>query len=425
METTLAQTLTTIDDRIAYAVSKGVNGSKIQSYRLELDTLRQCGILVDLDISGTSMFYRAATWLETGVVDESTQKRFSKGRKSMLNEKREKRIKSVESRLRRALDEYSYPIKGFYPFRWIPYTVWEKWLAETERLIAELNEIKKEILDNYDDDFNQAADDFRMIAHAAWRSITGQGRMDYIIATIIGKDNDGMPAKKGKRAALTQQEFVDYIVDTALSKMPTKEDIESRLFADYTTALVYGEADVAEDEYRRAKLKAQTDLEWNRVDSERRMQQEQLFHIQHMDMLEAEAKEIKIAAMRQAEIEHARKRIQEVGSPFADIVVQLRNRIADDCKEILQSLRKNGKLRGNVAERGRNLLAYYQLMAAHDDRELRGLLEALTAAIGPQGTSKENRSSEAIADMLGQIINLTHATAKEVTQISREAFLEI
>jgi hypothetical protein len=58
--------------------------SRIGSVKMEMSVLRENGILVDLTITGTSLFSRTASWFELGVMDAKTQDRFTKGRKSLI-----------------------------------------------------------------------------------------------------------------------------------------------------------------------------------------------------------------------------------------------------------------------------------------------------------------------------------------------------
>lgn len=136
--------------------------------------------------------------------------------------------------------------------------------------------------------------------------------------------------------------------------------------------------------------------------------------------MEEEEKAIQIAAMRQAEAEHARQRLQQMTSPFDEVFTTLRSRLAESAREMLESIQKNGFVRGKVAEKGRGLLELYQLMAAHDDYELRDQLVALRQAIGPVGDDRPadapERSAAEISDILQQINGLAETAAQDLME---------
>lgn len=396
----------------------GVDASRVRSYQIELNVLRENGLLVDLDIAGTSMFSRAASWSELGVMDKTTQARFTKGRKSLIEDGVEKRLKSIETRMRQILDKYSYPTKGFYPYRWIPWTAYQEWRSEMDRLIEEFNSVKAQIIDNLDTYIDQTAKDFEKVARSAWKSLMVQG--DY-----------GAVIVDGSIICNTEDEFVDLIVKNAVEKLPSRSEIKTKLTADYSIALVYGEQDIMADRLKAEELALEAYIQKEKAEAAKqeayvqaKMLEEQYQHQWHLNQIEQQQKEIALEAMRQAEIEHARKRLDEIGSPFADVFMQLRNRMAEDAENMLKSIQKNGFLKGKVAEKGRSLIEFYRLMAVHDDKDLRQLLEQLTAEIGPDGKSKE-RDSEKISKTLEQLVDLVHLSAEEMVTVSRASFVEI
>jgi hypothetical protein len=404
METTFDVTLTSLDERKAAASrATGINPDTIRGVRLEMDVLRQNGLLVDLNISGTSMLSRSASWIELGVLDATTQERFTRGRKSLFMDA-EKQIKSIEVRLRQVLEKLSYDVSGFRPYRWLAWTAYNKFREEFDRLSDEFRQIKQyEILDRYDDHVDRLVEDFTKVAHASWKAIQGQG---YDGATIDGVTYYDVDS------------FTDEIIRRALEKMPSREEIEKGLYVDYTTALVYGEQDSALDQLEAQRLRNQKDHEMTQARIER---QEAWLKVQDQE-LELDRKQRRLEAMRQAEMEHARQKLQEIGSPFVDIITQLRGRMAEDAESILESIKKNGYLRGKVAEKGRGLIEFYDIMAAHDDQELRQKLESLKTEIGHVSTE---RNVDKISDILAEISDLAHASAQDLTEVSQAAFVSI
>ena len=64
---------TMLDNRkVEVAARINVEADRIKTVQLQLNVLRNQGILVDLSVSGTGMFTRTATWAEIGIqVDEA------------------------------------------------------------------------------------------------------------------------------------------------------------------------------------------------------------------------------------------------------------------------------------------------------------------------------------------------------------------
>jgi hypothetical protein len=68
------------------------------------------------------------------------------------------------------------------------------------------------------------------------------------------------------------------------------------------------------------------------------------------------------------------------------------------------------------------LIEFFDIMAAHDDNELRRLLENLKIAIGD---TPEGRNLDNIETILDGIADLAEANAEELTEVSRAAFVSI
>lgn len=404
-----------LDERLDQAKRYGVrNAGKT---KLQLNRLRESGVLVDLFVGGTSLFSSSAIWPELGVMDERIKKFFTKGTKS-LAPKVSAKLKSNETRLRQELDKHSFDIAGFRPWRLVLWNAYESWRESHDRLVDERNTIMLDALENYDHYRDQAIVEFSEIAHASWVSIVGQ---EYTAAIIDGKAYEDEVA------------FVGAVVHAMLIKFPEQERIEKEIVAYYSTSLVYGEEDVASD--RLAAEQIRQEVETVRAEAEKvRLQIKRdekesynlALHEDSLRRLERQEKELKIEAMKQAEVEHARDYLDTFGSPYIEIIQQMREQFAKDAENILKSIKKNGYVHGKVAERGRGLLDLYGLLAAHDDNVLKEKLEALRAQIGDVGVDDTPyRNLNDIRTTLVEIKDLASASVDELTHVSREAFVEI
>lgn len=397
-----AQTAT-IEQRERAAEEMGlVDAQEIKTINLEMDVIRDQGILIDLDVSGVSMFSRAASWMELGIHDKDARRqRLSKGQKYLIPDRKIKEIRSIESRMRQLVERYSYRITGFSPYRWIPFTAYETFRKDWEVLEILFYDWKTEIetgIENYRDEL---ANDYSVMARQAWKSIQGQGYGAVIV--------DGV-------SYLTEDDFIDRIVSKALENFPTARQVKSNLQADYSTAIVY--ASFGPDQ-----------LDAERAVRANQLEQAEFSH--EMDLLEIDiqSKRDKRDSMKKAELEHARERIQNMTSPFEEVFTALRSRIAADVEKMIGSIQKNGYVRGKIAQQGVGLLELYELMAAHDDHELKDRLQHLRQSIGTVGPSRQKnapeRDTEKIVELLEEIGDLAHTAQEDLTRgPSRFSFLE-
>jgi hypothetical protein len=401
-------TFTETDDRKKTASRfTGIAENRIMGVQLQLDTLRQQGILIDLNITGTGMFTKSASFEEVGFARDSDKDAryewIKPGTKFVIPEAPIKRLKSAESRARQALEKYTRKVTGFYPFRWMPYTAYETFKTAWTSIQAEIYEIKAEIIAHRDEYVDVIAEEYTRVAHSAWASIKAQ---KYKWAIIEGKPMD-------------EDAFTDYIVAKAVALIPEVETIEEKLQADYVTALVYSQEDVAMDEARAAEIREgirlNRELSQIEVSAASERARAEAWKIQR----DQDEREIKIEAMMQAEIEHARSKLSSIASPFEEIFTTMRNEMAESAESILEHVRKNGFVRGKVAEKGRGLIDLYDLMCTHDDRELRSRLNDLKSQLGEQGTKQNDsgRDVESIKQTLAEIIELSKTATQELTSL--------
>lgn len=377
----------------------------IRTVQVQLDVLRNQGILIDLNIRGVSMFTRAATWAEIGIqadIKDPRVSRFTKGQKNLIPEEEIRALKSIVTRMRYWLDRLSFDVTGFRPYRWLPYTAYQKWQNQWCELWKEFYNIKKRIIKNYDTYADWLALGYAEVAEASWNSIIANG-YEYVII-------DGKP--------LDHDSFVDFVVASVTAKLPTPEQIETNLHADYITALVYGDQDAALDQVRAEEIRAQAAVKREQLSLKQSAKAEKERHASMMHQLAETERRAKIDTMLEAEARHAREQLRTLASPFEEVFSSLRKQISEDAAEMLTSVRKNGFVRGKVAEKGRGLIEMFNLLAVHNDHELRGRLEALKAAIGPVGdrTDAPERSTDDVKNILEQIMELEHSAAQDLLE---------
>ena len=341
--------------RLQFAVSQGIEEDKLRQVQVELAGLREDGILIDLEVHGTSIFSRTANWLELGVIDEITREKHTRGRRRLIDEKQEKRLKSIESSLRRTLKEYSYDVPGFRPYRYVPWKAYGKWREKHDALVAQFDDLKVEILSNYEAYVDQSVSDTREIAHAAWISIRGQG---FSTAEVNGEVYTSLA------------EFEQMLVDEVLGRIPSYDQISAMVYVDYIPGIATGSSELEADHLLAAQMRAQqSDLKRAAAEND----------------YQAATMGAKIDAYKQAELEHARQRLLSEGSPLVKMTQEFMAKIAEDIEKMLVSVRKNGHVRGKTAELGHSLIEFYEIMASVENGTLRSKLQELKETLGPVG----------------------------------------
>jgi hypothetical protein len=342
-----------------------------------------------------------------------------------------RQFRSLETRLRESLDKRSFILEGFRPYRWIPFTAYEVWREEWDQLQQQWDELLADLLARYDDIVAEERAVAAEIANEAWDALVARhkaknnGDADSTPVIVIGGQEfaNEVPA-----------EFVAHIQERALARIPTKAALAQGMYADYRTALVLSGADVEADALRSKRIRTEQDAERARqveVQAQVETVQKQEWAVQRqlalgieeeeqtMRMrLEAESKRLR--AMHEAELEHARRQLNQIISPFDEVFQQLRSQIHQDVSAITVSIEKNGYLRGKVADRARSLVDTFRLLNAHGDEALESALDALKGRLAQhpeaQGQKAARYDTQAVLNQIGQIKALTHQAAADVAQ---------
>lgn len=403
------------------AAVTGLAVDHIGIVKMQLDALLKEGILIDLTITGESLFIRSADWSEIGInPGDIRASRLTKGTKYLIPEQQYKRLKSVSSRMRQKLEEMSRDITGFRPYRYLNYKVYDKWVEAWGKLLADFEDVKTDILSSYDESYVQLRDDFSEIAAASWKSIKANG---YDVAIMDGVPYDNF------------EKFSDVLVTRALSKFPTRKQIEDNLKADYRVSIAYGREQIAQADANAIIIRAQAEDEANRIKAQQHAEymqdallQEQYRHEREVNALEEQERWVKINAMMHAEAEHIREQYAETVSPIEEAFAQVRQEMAQICADAADSIAKSGFVRGKTAEKLRGLVEFYQLTSIQDDAKLLKKLQDLREAIGAVGDERTSntpeRSTGSVVNALNGIIDLTKTIKDDLAvEPSRFAFL--
>mgnify|MGYP000982537639 FL=1 len=393
--------------------SLGLNLDKVARVQLEMNWLRRRGLLVDLDITGTQMFKIRATKAEIGILEGSKKaERYTIPSVLLIPKSKLNELLACERRLRKTLDK-SYVITGFRPYRWIPYTMYPRWKEEWNRYLEEFNAIKQEIIENYDGYIDILAKDIAAGARETWDSMKKRYRAQGL--RFQGRVYENV------------DEFVDAVVNHTLSKFPSVEKIQENLKADYRPAVVFSDIDFAALESRIKVERAKADAAAKEAYLQASILQEQYDHVRRMHQKEEQEKDLQLEAMFRGEMERVREMLANVRSPFEEVILSLRDQIAQDAQEMLRSIEKNGFVKGKIAEKAHALLEFYKLFAIFDDHELHDRLMELKKLIGDVGKKRAKnappRDIKSIKKTLEKIADLAHAEVESMTKVSRADFL--
>lgn len=370
----------------------------IQTHHLELERLKTLGLLVDLQITGTSMFTRAAQFTELGAVNELIKSRYSGLRKLAIPESYIKRRKSIEAKMRINLERHAFQITGLYPYQWIPFTAYKSWKEKQILLELEDAELKAEIIECLPSFRESLKDEFRDMAESAWKSIIGQGY-------------EGV-SYRGKKL-FSQADFVYEIIQSGMDSFPNESAIEKSMKSGYITAFLNTESDLEKDRLEADRLRRLNETEKMELSEE-----------QHQSAIRAEARRVELEAMRQAELEKARQELTQITSPYMEVFQALRNQIASTATDMLASIDKNGAVVGKISEQGKNLINVFDLMAVHDDVELKSLLENLRSQIESRPVAGPEITTENVVSTLEKITALVQVNGNELSAASRAAWIE-
>jgi len=416
-------------DELSEQIGEDVDG--ISTVQLNIQQMRRRGVLVDVDIHGLGLLRTRASWAELGIPEgDVRRKRLRRGSKDLFPEHARK-FRSLDARFRQSLERHSFVLEGFKPFSWVPFTAYDDWRAKWEQLQQQWTAVKADLLDHYDEIVDAESAIAAEIAREAWDALTARHRAK---ARANGANlDDPVAVIVGQNAFEDIDQFVDYVVRRAVSRIPSKNALNAGLYVDYRTAMVLSGADVESEVLRQEHLQTAREQELakqqaaraearTREDEEWAKQQQFQLEVEEQERLtqiRLEAEEKRLQTMHEAEIKHARQQLEAMVSPFQDVLDQLRSQIHLDVAEIAASIQKHGHLRGKVAERARNLIDAFQLLNAHGDEELGQALGELRGQLVKQPAASKGKSiydTQAVLQQLETIKDITHQASVEVAR---------
>lgn len=416
----------------------GGREDRVQTIRFELDWIKRNGALVDVDVIGVSMLTGSIRLSELGFPDEvavaaigqvimalsdagalpefvlSFARRSQSVRMSLARPVYARGAKSIESQVRQALVRHSYrkgleKVLGSY--YWVPVTAYGQWKADFDQRAAALEELKAELVDDMAGYRREVADGWRLIAREAYAAITKRvGQFPY-----------------------TEKAFTDKLVQAATGRLPTAAQIQAGIRLEYATPVLLVPSEVEAELAEAARIRAQREIETAAAAeaAAERWQQKRLVEAETFEEMRerraeadaririerdrAEFERRRLEAMHEAELEHARRQLAEMQSPFATVLESLRADVYDTVQNVLASIRKHGHVRGKTAQQAENLVTTFRLLNVAGDQELDRLLGNLESALSAKGADSA-RDTGAVEDALKEIATETKEAARNVAR---------
>lgn len=393
-------------DKAAELAQMGIDPGSVEQVSLDLKRMLDRGILVDIDIHGMSIFTTRTSWEELGIrPTDLRSSRFRRGTKDVIPGQYIKRLRSLETQFRQCLERHSFEIQGFRPWRYVPFTAYESFRRDWDKLKDALDDLKATIIANRDLFVDELAADFASMAREAWAAITARRPADAGPFVLVVPGNGVFESSDN---------FVDYVVSRAVGQVPSAEAIQSCIWVDYRNAMLVTGVEEAQAHAEIAQAREAARLASIQANAQARMALAEADEAEKLSRLRIKAEESRLYAMRQAELEHARQQLAGAVSPIQDVLDQLRAQIYRDVQEIAESIERNGHLRGRVAERARGLLDTVQLLNAHGDADLEVALDDLRSRMDVQPDDGTRYSIDAVMAGLNKVADLTHQSALDI-----------
>lgn len=393
----------------------GLDATHVEKVRIsEYQKLKEEGVLIQLDITGGSLFMTSVDWSELGISIESTRAKWlTKGRKYLFPKEQVAELQSVISKMRQGFARLTHDIIGMRPYRYLHYKQYAAWTQAWNSLKIELEQVKASMLEGYDDAVDRLAAEYNQIAAEAWKAVMDAGEEMVVFKGHPYEDLD---------------EFTDAVVSAVLAKMPSREKIGQDIQCGYHTALIQGMDDIAREERRAAQIRAEAQaLAFDTAKAE-----SELEHQRRMNLLSEEEKRVQIETMMKAEAERIRAEMTTITSPLEETFVSLRRYMAETASEMIRSIQSNGgKIHGKTAQKAlETLTALFEMRTIVDDSRLCERLNQLKAAIGPVGEARTKdtpeRDTEQVVKSLEAIQSLVESAREDfLAEPSRFALLEV
>lgn len=380
----------------------------LTAVQLEVGKLLDSGLLIDLDLHGFSMLSASVSWEELGMnPNDARRQRTSRGRKALVPKQYDK-LASIEVRLRKNLNDHTFSVTGFLPWRWLPFSAYDAWKERHEQILAELEALKAQIIAHLDEFIDDNVAYFTRVARRAWFSYHAPDDKA-VIKTASGRYFEGYDA------------FETFIIESALEQMPLPDEIEYGIYAEYHTGYLIAPPEVYAMQAAQEAAWAEADKARAEADLARQAEREK--------RLELDTRSAQIAAVKRAEYERAKEQLAALTSPIEEVTEQFRAQIFEAVTKAAESIQSLGHIHGKTAEKLVSLKSLYETLAGvTDDAELTAALDKLTTAMQAPGAGEAKYNLGAVETAIQAVVDVTQDAAYELQRKAetktRSRFLE-
>jgi len=388
-----------------------------------LARLRELGIFVGVTIQGPSMFTTTVKWEELGIpLGDVRRSRLGKGGKALLP--KELSLTSIEVRIRQCLNRHGLNLDiGLHGVRWLTADAYTVWRRDHDDLVALFETRKQEILDSRATTLEWLRHQFTEVAETSYVTLRNlrrrEARQTALNAPAHTPQTTADLARKPmshwdtEDEPLRKEAFIGAVVEGVVIRYPSQAQIEQELRVDYYCPMLLSQADWAADQRAAEEHRGQAELSrlaTNKayIDASWEERQRRVAH---------RAAKAKVEAIQKVEIEAARKRIAELGNPFEDALMLLREEVNEKLLGILDTIQRRGYIHGKSALALENVLGRFEDMRSLGDEELAAELEKVRQSANKTATGE--RSTEAVIGALASAIQLTADAAWEAKKRKR------
>lgn len=387
------------------------NPSELRGRAMELQHLRDNGLLIAVHCHGTSMFSRRATWEELGIPrDDPRVELLRQGMKDIIPSEVVRQLKSLEARKRSNLDRCGFQLPAFPGFRWVAgirykqgsvaqedpnaKTDYEMWKEKDEEINAELAEVKQYILDHL----------------AEWTDV----RIPEVFAVIAARAWNQLKALHVEFDE-SLEAFTYNMITSARAQMPTAEEVRANLYFTHTTDFLMNPTDVAQELADKERIEAMREAETQVIHARAAAESAKAKAEADIAWQRRQNELSKLQAMREAEIAHAKERLMEMGSPFQAVLDQVEAELYEAVQHMVSKIREHGMVRGKTKEMALNAIERYQTLRSLGGDRLHAEVESLRQALDTPGV-QYSVDPGAVMVALNRLAVETMEAARRVTR---------
>lgn len=376
---------------------------RIARVQVDLQKLKDNGVLIQVNCYGLSSIERLTTNAERGIEDNDPRaKRMSPGRIKTIPPEHANALITIREAARSKLDYLSHDVTGFRPWRYVNVNAFTTWLKDQQEYEARFETIKSQCIKDLDQFINDELERVRNLAERNWKAIWANaerhGRKYEVIV-----DGHTYTAKQFDL-------FSDRMWEHTAAKIPHPVTIEENMQLTWSVGGIETASSILQ-ELASAK-QAEADLK----ESNARLAEAALAENEadrKLHLAEAEEK-AEIATMRAIVAERLQAQLVKMPDPGVEIIEQLRHSTGEAISKAKVSLNDKGRLYKGSTVAINNAISRFELLD-YGDTELEALMDELKSRMSAGAGNYQYAS-------IGQTLsNIEHLCSQKVIRQAEEA----